>query len=135
MAMTSQPGGSFGTDLQSPMDQAEREEFSWHTGGEVERVIAENSVKSVSKSWVGSMLMSPVLHSDWGFYPGELDEEHSRPRVLITASKDDHRTPVAYAHYLAANYKNVRIKHVDGGHWSILYYMDEVWAKFLVDEQ
>ncbi|KAJ8595298.1 alpha/beta-hydrolase [Rhizopogon salebrosus TDB-379] len=123
------------------MDQAERETFErWceergRALGETERGMAENLVKSVSKSWVGFMLMSPVLHSDWGFRPDELDEEHSRPHVLITASKDDHSTPPAYAHYLAANYKNVRIKYVDGGHMSLLYYLNEVWAEFLADEQ
>jgi pimeloyl-ACP methyl ester carboxylesterase len=123
------------------MDQAERETFArWceargRAPGETERGMAENSVKSVSKSWVGPMLMPSILHSDWGFRPDELDEEHSRPHVLITASKDDHMTPVAYAQYLAANYKNARIKHIDGGHLSVLYHTDEIWAEFLAEEQ
>ncbi|OJA11032.1 hypothetical protein AZE42_13165, partial [Rhizopogon vesiculosus] len=62
-------------------------------------------------------------------------EEHSRPHVLLAAAKDDHLTPVAYAHYLAANYKNVRMKYVDGGHLAIMYHMDEVWAEFLANEK
>jgi pimeloyl-ACP methyl ester carboxylesterase len=128
-------------NLFDKMDQAERDRFKrWSEErgralGETERGMAENLVKSVSKSWVGFMLMPPILHSDWGFRPDELDEEHSRPHVLITTSKDDHLTPPAYAHYLAANYKNVRIKDIDGGHLGILYYIDDVWAEFLADEQ
>jgi len=123
------------------MDQAERETFArWceargRAPGETERGMAENSVKSVSKSWVGPMLMPSILHSDWGFRPDELDEEHSRPHILIAASQDDHMAPVAYAQYLAANYKNARIKHIDGGHLSALYHMDEIWAEFLAEEQ
>jgi len=123
------------------MDQAERETFArwWEARGralgETERMMAENIMKSVSKSWVGLMLMSHVLHSDWGFRPDELDEEHSRPHVLLMAGKDDHLAPVAYAQYLAANYKNAEIKYVDGGHLAILYHIDEVWAEFLANEQ
>ncbi|KAG1780135.1 Alpha/Beta hydrolase protein [Suillus placidus] len=123
------------------MDQAEREEFAkWSeehgmVPEDTVRKMAENVMKSTSKSWAGFMLTPSLLHSDWGFRPDALDEEHSRPPVLFTASKDDHMSPVAYTHYLAANYKNARIKHVDGGHMSILYHMDEVWAEFLADEQ
>ncbi|KAG1755835.1 Alpha/Beta hydrolase protein [Suillus lakei] len=122
------------------MDQAEREAFAkWsEERGKVPedlvRKMAENVLKSTSKSWEGFMLTPPLLHSDWGFQPDALDEEHSRPRVLITASKDDHMSPVAYAYYLAATYKNARIKHIDGGHMSVSYHMDEVWAEFLADE-
>ncbi|KAG2158804.1 Alpha/Beta hydrolase protein [Suillus bovinus] len=123
------------------MDQAEREEFAkWSeergmVPDDTVRTMAKNVMKSTSKSWEGFMLTPPLLHSDWGFRPDALDEDHSRPPILLTASKDDHMTPVAYAYYLAANYKNARIKHVDGGHMSTLYYMDEVWTEFLADEQ
>jgi len=123
------------------MDQEERGTFArWREAcgrapGETERRMAVNVVKSTSTSWAGFMLVPSVLHSDWGFHPGQLDEEHSRPHVLITASKDDHMAPVGYVEYLAANYKNVRVKHVDGGHLSVLYHLEEVWAEFLVDER
>ncbi|KAG0692103.1 Alpha/Beta hydrolase protein [Suillus ampliporus] len=100
-----------------------------------ERKAFEKWFKSTSKSWEGFMLMAPLLHSDWGFRPDALDEEHSRPRVLLTASKDDILSSMAYAHYLAANYKNARIKDIHGQHLSIVYQMDEVWAEFLADEQ
>ncbi|KAG2146689.1 Alpha/Beta hydrolase protein [Suillus clintonianus] len=123
------------------MDQKEREVFAkWsEEHGKVPedtvRRMAENSMKSISKSWEGFMLTPPLLHSDWGFRPDGLDKEHSRPHVLIVACKDDHMSPVAYAHYLAANYKNARVKIADGGHLGIMYHMDEVWAEFLADEQ
>ena len=123
------------------MDEAEREMFArWSEKrgkepGDTVRRMAEDVMKSVSKSWEGFMLMPPLLHSDWGFRPDGLDEEHSRPRVLITASKDDHMAPVGFALYLLATYKNARVKYVDGGHLSILYHLDEVLAEFLTDEQ
>ncbi|KAG0700494.1 Alpha/Beta hydrolase protein [Suillus ampliporus] len=123
------------------MDRADREVFArWCEGcGRVPedtvQNLAENKIKSTSKSWEGFMLMTPLLHSNWGFRPDALDEEHSRPRVLITASKDDILSPMAYAHYLAANYKNARIKDVNGRHLSMIYQMDEVWAEFLADEK
>ncbi|KAG0694125.1 Alpha/Beta hydrolase protein [Suillus ampliporus] len=128
-------------EIYNKMDQAERDVFArWceRRGRVLEhavRSMAENIVKSTSKSWEGLMLTPPLLHSDWGFRPDALDEEHSRPHVLLTASKDDHITPMAYAHYLAANYKNARIKNLDGGHLSIIFHMDDVWAEFLADEQ
>lgn len=121
------------------MDQAEREEFAkWceecgMVPGDYVRKMAQNSMKSISKSWEGFMLTPSLLHSDWGFQPDALDEEHSRPPILLTASNDDDMTPVAYAHYLAASYKNARIKHLDGGHMSTLYHMDEVWTEFLAE--
>ncbi|KAG2122471.1 Alpha/Beta hydrolase protein [Suillus clintonianus] len=114
------------------MDQAEQEMFArWSekhgtVPENVVRRMGEGCVKSVSKSWEGFMLTLPLLHSDWGFRPDALDEEHSRPRVLLTAGKDDHMTPVTYAHYLAANYKNARIKDIGGGHMSMLYKNDEL---------
>jgi pimeloyl-ACP methyl ester carboxylesterase len=123
------------------MDQEEQEEFAkWSeergmVPDDTVRKMAENVMRSISKSWAGFILTPSLLHSDWGFRPDTLDEEHSRPPILLTASKDDHMSPVAYAYYLAANYKNTRIKHVDGGHMSISYHMDEVWAEFLADEQ
>ncbi|KAG0704163.1 hypothetical protein DFH29DRAFT_1039150 [Suillus ampliporus] len=123
------------------MDQAEREMFArWCERYEKApedkvRNMAENIVNSTSKSWEGFMLLAPLLHSDWGFRPDALDEEHSRPRVLLTASKDDVICPMDYAHYLAANYKNARMKDIHGRHLTIVYQMDEVWAEFLADEQ
>ncbi|KAG0705532.1 Alpha/Beta hydrolase protein [Suillus ampliporus] len=127
------------------MDQAEREMFEkWcercgktpeDTARTYVQTLARSKVKSTSKSWEGFMLMTPLLHSDWGFRPDALDEEHSRPRVLLTASKDDILSPIGYAHYLAATYKNARIKDIQGRHLSIVHQMDEVWAEFLADEQ
>ncbi|KAG0693154.1 hypothetical protein DFH29DRAFT_816652, partial [Suillus ampliporus] len=123
------------------MDPAEREVVArWcerygKTPEDKVRNMAEHIVKSTSKSWEGFMLMIPVLHSDWGFRPDALDEEHSRPGVLLATSKNDILSPIGYAHYLAANYKNARMIDMHGRHMSIVYQMDGVWAEFLADEQ
>ncbi|KAG1752782.1 Alpha/Beta hydrolase protein [Suillus lakei] len=141
MATIESAGAMWREDLLNRMDQAEREVLTrWceehgTVPEDVVQGICETAMKSVSKSWEGFTLTPPLLHSDWGFRPDALDEEHSRPHILITAGKVDHLTPVTYARYLAANYKNVRIKDFDGGHFGILYHMDEVWTEFLADEQ
>lgn len=119
------------------MDEAEREEYAqWRAKngiaeGETERRFARNVVRSVAKSWEGFKLMSYVLHSDWGFRPDTLDEEHSRPLIMLVRSPGDKEAPQAWTEYLAATYKNTKVKTVRGGHISLLYYMDDVWAEFL----
>ncbi|KAH7924041.1 alpha/beta-hydrolase [Leucogyrophana mollusca] len=116
------------------MGEAERKEFAqWRDAqrleeGETERKMARNVMRSVATSWDGLLLMP---QADWGFRPGGLDEEHSRPPILITSSKDDQMSPEGFAKYLVANYKNARMKSVGGGHLSILYHLDEVWTEFL----
>ncbi|KAF8558844.1 alpha/beta-hydrolase [Imleria badia] len=119
------------------MDAAEREEFAqWRAKngiaeGETERRFAENVARSVATSWEGFKLMSSVLHSDWGFRPDALDEEHSRPFVMLVTSLGDKEAPQAWTEYLAASYQNTKIKTLRGGHIGILYHMDEVWGEFL----
>ncbi|KAF8450373.1 Alpha/Beta hydrolase protein [Boletus edulis BED1] len=119
------------------MDAAEREEYAqWRAKegiaeGETERRFAENTVRSVQTSWEGFKLMSSVLHADWGFQPDALDEEHSRPFVMLVTSPGDKQAPQAGTEYLAATYKNTKVKTLRGGHIGILYYMDEVWGEFL----
>ncbi|KAI9567707.1 Alpha/Beta hydrolase protein [Boletus coccyginus] len=119
------------------MDEAEREAFAqWRAKegiaeGETERRFATNAVRSVATSWEGFKLAIPVLHSDWGFRPDALDEEHSRPFVMLVTSSGDKLTPEAWTQYLAASYKNTRVKALHGGHLSALYHADDVWAEFL----
>ncbi|KAH7916320.1 Alpha/Beta hydrolase protein [Hygrophoropsis aurantiaca] len=119
------------------MKEDERKDFAeWRDAhrlkdGDTEHRLAKNVARSVATSWNGVMLMSAVLHSDWGFRPDALDAEHSRPSVLLASSKDDVMAPEAYAKYLAACYKNARIKSVGGGHLSVLYHLDEIWTEFL----
>jgi len=119
------------------MDEAEREEFAqWRARegiaeGETERRMATNVVRSVARSWEGFKLMSLVLHSDWGFRPDALDEEHSRPFVMLVTSPEDKDAPEGWTQYLAESYKNTKVKTVHGGHISILYHLEGVWAEFL----
>lgn len=119
------------------MDEAEKEEYAqWKARegiaeGETERRFATNAVRSVAKSWEGFKLMSSVLHSDWGFRPDTLDEEHSRPFVMLVTSPGDKEVPEAWTQYLAATYKNTKVKTLHGGHISVLYHLDDVWAEFL----
>ncbi|EGO01804.1 hypothetical protein SERLA73DRAFT_177321 [Serpula lacrymans var. lacrymans S7.3] len=122
------------------MDQAELEEYArWRerqgiAEGETELNMAKNAIRSVAKSWEGFSLMSDVLHADWGFHPNELDENHSRPPVLLVFGKDDKMAPEAMSQYLAANYKNSRCRSVDGGHLAVLYHLDSIWTEFLANE-
>ena len=119
------------------MDEAEKEEYAqWRAKegiaeGETERRFANNVVRSIAKSWEGFKLMSSVLHSDWGFRPDGLDEEHSRPFVMLVTSPGDKEAPQAWTEYLAACYKNTKVKTLHGGHIGILYHLDDVWAEFL----
>ncbi|KAH0840067.1 hypothetical protein J3R83DRAFT_1034 [Lanmaoa asiatica] len=119
------------------MDEAEKEEYAqWRARegiaeGETERRFATNAMRSVATSWEGFKLMSFVLHSDWGFRPDALDEEHSRPFVMLVTGPGDKEAPEAWTQYLAASYKNTKVKTLHGGHISILYHMEDVWAEFL----
>lgn len=119
------------------MDEAEKEEFSrWRAEkgiaeGETERRFAKNAVRSVAKSWEGFKFMVPVLHSDWGFRPDALDEEHSRPFVTLVTSSGDEDAPKEWTQYLAASYKNTKVTTLHGGHICVLYHLDDIWAELL----
>ncbi|KAI9574538.1 Alpha/Beta hydrolase protein [Boletus coccyginus] len=119
------------------MDEAEKEDFArwWakegRAEGETERRFATNVVRSVAKSWEGFKLMPSVLHSDWGFKPDALDDEHARPFVMLVTCTGDKMAPEAWTQYLAASYRNTKVKTLRGGHIGVLYHMDDIWAEFL----
>lgn len=119
------------------MNEGEKEEFAqWRAKegiaeGEMERRFATNAVRSVATSWEGFKLMSSVLHSDWGFRPDALDEEHSRPFVMLVTSPGDKEAPEAWTQYLAATYKNTKVTTLRGGHICVLYHLNDIWAEFL----
>lgn len=125
-----------GETLFNKMDEAELAAFKkWRedTGraeGEFEKSMAENAMRSVAKTWDGFLEAPGILHSDWGFHPATLDEEHAKP-ILIVSSQGDDMAPVNIAEWLAANYKNSRLKVVDGGHLAIVYHLEEVWEELL----
>ncbi|KAF9076004.1 Alpha/Beta hydrolase protein [Rhodocollybia butyracea] len=99
--------------------------------GEFERRMAENAVKSVSKTWGGFIEVCGVLHEDWGFRPDELDEEHTTSRpILVVASTEDPLGP-GMAKWLADTYRNSELKWTSGGHIASLYEMDAIWNDFI----
>lgn len=119
------------------MDESERTTFAqWRVRngkdeGEVERDMGQNVARSVAKTWEGFLGMADVLHSDWGFTPGGLDDEHNRPPILMVAAKGDDMAPEAWSTYLVENYKNGRIKSIEGGHIAAIFHMDAIWAEFM----
>ncbi|KAJ6531625.1 Alpha/Beta hydrolase protein [Mycena vulgaris] len=101
--------------------------------GVFERRMAANLVKSISKTWAGFIEVPEVLHSDWGFRPELLDDEHTKGRpIMIAASTGDELGP-DMANWLKANYKNSKLKIIPGKHLSTVYEMDNLWAELLQD--
>ncbi|KAJ7439366.1 Alpha/Beta hydrolase protein [Mycena latifolia] len=102
--------------------------------GVLERQMATNMVKSISRTWAGFVEVADVAHSDWGFCPDRLDDEHTIGRpMMIAASAEDDLGP-DMANWLKANYRNSTLKWVPGKHLSTLYEMDNLWAELLGNE-
>ncbi|PPQ69448.1 hypothetical protein CVT26_002858 [Gymnopilus dilepis] len=97
--------------------------------GEVEARFASNMFRSVEHTWDGYMAMADICHSDWGFRPDTLDEEHNRRPILIVGSEGDTMTPDAMAKWLAANYKNSRYRSLSGGHLAALFHIEDIWRE------
>lgn len=81
------------------------------------------------KNWDGFMEVSDVIHSDWGFAPAELDEEHCKP-LLVVKSADDIIGSMN-SNWIAANYQNATAKTIPGGHVSSMYHMGEIWEELI----
>lgn len=94
--------------------------------------MARNAVKSC-QNWEGFLEVSDVIHSDWGFNPAALDDEHATKPVLVVGSDGDDVGGGNNA-WLVANYKSARAKTIPGGHISALYYMDEIWGDLIGSE-
>ena len=89
-------------------------------------------MRSIAKTWEGFLGIPDVLHSDWGgFTPNGLDDEHSRRPVLVVMAKGDDMSPEAWSTYLAGNYKNARLKTIEGGHIAAIFHWDEIWQEFM----
>ncbi|KAJ6595903.1 Alpha/Beta hydrolase protein [Mycena vulgaris] len=102
--------------------------------GVLERRMATNMVKSISTTWAGFIETADVAHSDWGFRPDALDDEHTTDRpIIIAASEQDDLGP-DMANWLKANYRNSKLKWVPGKHLSTMYEMDNLWAELLEKE-
>ena len=94
--------------------------------------MAQGTIKCC-KNWDGFMEVSDVIHSDWGFDPKELDEQHASKPILIVGSSADHLGGSTNS-WMVDNYRSVKFKMVPGGHISSLFYMDELW-KELIDSK
>lgn len=121
----------------SPMDDGERRLLEgWLEGRgltEDEWVgrMAQGAVRC-TKNWDGFLEGSDVVHSDWGFVPRELDEEHRKPVLIVGSDKDElGRDMIAW---LKENYANSAVKMVPGGHIASLFYMDEIWSELIAME-
>ena len=99
--------------------------------GQVEREFAENMMKSVQYTWEGCMETADVIHSDWGFNPAILDEEHNKRPIFLVSNDGDTMAPDANAKWLAASYKNSRYRSISGGHLAGMYHMNDLWSQFL----
>ncbi|KIW10586.1 hypothetical protein PV08_11550 [Exophiala spinifera] len=81
-------------------------------------------------NWDGFMEISDVIHSDWGFAPAMLDDEHASKPILVVASQNDH-IGGSNNGWLVENYRSAKLKMVPGGHISAIYYMDEIWQDMI----
>jgi hypothetical protein len=69
-----------------------------------------------------------VIHSDWGFDPAKLDEEHASKPILVCGSEKDGMGGATNG-WIVENYKCSKLWVVPGGHLSGLFYLDEIWEK------
>lgn len=82
------------------------------------------------QNWDGFMEVSDVIHSDWGFDPRTLDDEHASKPMLIVGSKDDHVGGSTNS-WMVENYKSAKAKVIPGGHISSLFCMNEIWQEMI----
>ncbi|KAJ3488740.1 hypothetical protein NLI96_g2617 [Meripilus lineatus] len=92
--------------------------------------MAEGVYRSIEKTWEGFYETANVIHSDWGFSPQTLDEEHSKGPVLVVMTYGDKDT-LRMGEWLAGNYKNGHGRYEHGGHIASMFVMDDIWADFM----
>lgn len=97
--------------------------------GELERSVAQDMVKSISYSGEGFLEMADAIHSDWGFNPDALDEDHNQRPILIVTSSGDTMAPEGMAIWLNRHYKNSHLERVEGSHIAAYFHLDELWRK------
>lgn len=117
--------------IYSKMDPAERKKLAefLEEKGRTEEDFIDTSAKGVIRcceQWQGFHEVSDVIHSDWGFEPANLDEDHASRPILIVGSEMDPQGGSTNV-WLGKNYKSSRVKTFPGGHISTLYYQDEIW--------
>ncbi|KIJ70216.1 hypothetical protein HYDPIDRAFT_104898 [Hydnomerulius pinastri MD-312] len=129
--------GALRTSVVDAMDSQEREVYEvWCrengiTQAQAEREMAEMAVRSVATTWSGIRMLPSIGHADWGFHPDELDEEHTRPPVLVVRAKADNMAPEVFQRWLVEHYRGARMRKIEGGHMAPRYYMDELWGEIM----
>ncbi|KAH8658299.1 hypothetical protein BX600DRAFT_468935 [Xylariales sp. PMI_506] len=121
--------------LYSKMGEEEKKTFSgWletqdRTEEEFFGDMASGAMRS-STNWAAFLEVSDVLHSDWGFNPAELDDDHASKPMLVVGSEQDHLGG-STNEWIAENYRAAKLKVVPGGHISSLWHMDEIWREMI----
>jgi pimeloyl-ACP methyl ester carboxylesterase len=91
--------------------------------------MARGAIKSCH-NWDGFLEVSEVIHSDWGFEPARLDDEHATKPLLVVGSENDHLGG-STNDWIVANYRSASLKIVPGGHISSIYFMGEIWQTMI----
>lgn len=69
-----------------------------------------------------------MIHSDWGFTPKDLDQDHSSKPVLAVGATND-QLGGCTNDWIVDNYKSARSKEIAGGHLATLWHIDETWEE------
>ncbi|CAG9987305.1 unnamed protein product [Clonostachys byssicola] len=96
--------------------------------------MAEGTRLAGVRTWQGFLEVADVVHSDWGFSPSDLDDEHASKPMLIVGSEKDDTGGSSYV-WLSENYKNSVLRVLPGGHISSLYYLDDLWEQLIKSSQ
>lgn len=124
-----------GQTILDKMDREERAMLAIWLGRNdlTEEQFLDNMARGVIRccqNWDGFMEVSDVVHSDWGFEPRQLDDEHASKPMLVVSSMDDHLGG-STNQWIVENYWSASRKVVPGGHISSLFYMDEIWQEII----
>lgn len=113
-----------------PDEQQAMDNFLQKSGRTREEFLdtAARGVVRCCEQWSGFHEVSDVIHSDWGFEPAKLDDEHASRPMLVVSSEGDPQGGHTNG-WLGANYKSARVKTVPGGHISSLFYLDDIWRE------
>ena len=102
------------------------------TEDELVSQMAKDSLKCCL-NWDGFMEISDIVHSDWGFDPRLLDDQHASKPVFLVGSAADQICGSANS-WLLKSYRSARLKEIPGGHSSALFHIDEIWREFIESE-
>lgn len=81
----------------------------------------------------GRSSSTPVhTHSDWGFEPAKLDEQHvNGERKILVVNSDGDDLGGGMAKWLVGNYKFATLRTIEGGHLAAMYHLDSIYEELL----